>query len=232
MQAEIVPGKGGKLTCGWGEEVYECRIDEWEPNERLVLSNELPDEDGAVVFRQEYTLTGEGGTTRLHLVHSGFGPDTKWDWLYDATTRGWAFELKGLRLYLERHFGTKREVIHATRFVDRIDEGTWQRLTGEEGICAGGSLAGLEPGDRFAITTSQGDDLEGEVWIHGPPKDFAGVVTNANDAYLRLRLDQSCTHPGRSEVNLWLSTYGLAGKRREKLRRGFESVLSGLFGAA
>lgn len=230
-EAEIVPGEGGKVASGWGEEKYECRIDEWVPNERLVLSNEMPDGDGRLTFKQVYTLSGEGGTTKLHLVHSGFGPDTQWDWLYDATTRGWSFELKGLRHYLERHFGKKREVIHATRFVDKIDEGTWHKLTSTDGICAEGSLDGLAPGDRFAIKTSQGDDLEGEVWINGPPKDFAGIVTNANDAYLRLRLDNSCTEPGRSEVNLWLSTYDVPKAVRKRLRDGFEAVLTGLFGA-
>ena len=216
---------------GWGEERHECRIDEWVPNERLVFSNEMPDGDGRLVFKQEYTLSGEGGTTKLHLVHSGFGPDAHWDWLYDATTRGWNFELKGLRHYLERHRGTKREVIHAARFVDRIDEGTWKRLTSKDGICAQGTLDGLEPGDPFSITTSRGDELRGEVWINGPPRDFAGLVSNANDAYLRLHLDSSCTQPGRSEVNLWLSTYGLPQADRRRLGDGFEAVLTGLFGA-
>ncbi len=89
MEAEVEPGVGGKQVSGWGEEKVACQIDEWVPNERLVLSNEMPDGDGKLVFKQEYTLSGEGGTTRLHLVHSGFGPDAHWDWLYDATRRGW-----------------------------------------------------------------------------------------------------------------------------------------------
>jgi uncharacterized protein YndB with AHSA1/START domain len=231
LEAVVEPGVGGKLVSGWGEEQHACRIDEWVPNERLVLSNETPDADGKLVFEQIYTLSGAGETTRLHLVHSGFGPDARWDWLYDATRRGWSFELKGLRHYLERHLGTKREVIHATRFLDQVDEGTWEKLTGKDGLCAEGTLAGLEPGDRFAITTSRGDELQGKVWLSGPPRDFAGIVSNANDAYLRLRLDNSCTQPGRSEVNLWLSTYGLPRADRERLGDGFEAVLTGLFGA-
>ncbi len=66
----------------------------------------------------DYHLEAAGGQTVLRLVHTGFSTDASWDKQYDGTVRGWAFELRGLEHYLERHRYTKREVVHAKNSIE------------------------------------------------------------------------------------------------------------------
>ncbi len=241
--AEVKPGKGGHIRVVWGEKQdWTSPIGEWEPNKHLqvIWSEPTPPEkaeqarkDGFFIpFRiaVDYYLEARGSQTRLRLVHSGFSADAVWDNQYDGTERGWAFELRGLKHYLESHRGTKRVVVHAKRTINdiAIDE-AWQRLMGPEALLADGKLASRRPGDRYAITTITADHLEGAVQILNPPKDFCGTAENFNNAFLRVRIDESCMgQPGR-EVNLWLSTYGLPADQTDALQKRWQTMLDDVF---
>ncbi len=242
LKARVQPGKGGSVWVSWGEGLeFESPIDVWEPNRHLRLIQAEPTappaegEDPpalAVPFQiaVDYHLEAAGGQTVLRLVHTGFSADASWDNQYDGTVRGWAFELRGLKHYLERHRSTKREVVHAKASIEgmHLDE-AWNRMMSPEGLLAEGDLTGRSPGDRYAIATATGERLEGEIQINNPPKDLAATVESLNDAFLRLRIDEGCHTAPHPEVNFWLSTYGLPPQQLAALQTSFESLLSELF---
>ena len=241
--AEVKPGKGGHIRVVWGEKQdWTSPIGEWEPNKHLQLiwceatppeKAEQAKKDGFFIplrIAVDYYLESHGSQTRLRLVHSGFSTDTVWDNQYEGTERRWAFELRGLKHYLENHRGTKRVVVHAKRTINDVPVNeAWQRLMGPAALVADGSLASRQPGDRYAITTNTGDHLEGAVQILNPPKDFCGTADNLNNAFVRVRVDEACTgQPGR-EVNLFLSTYGLPADRTDALQKRWQTMLDDVF---
>ena len=102
LEARVTPGVGGEVFMSWGAP-WEggSRIDVWEENRRLRTRGFLEHGDASLV---EYTLEARGGKTVLRLVHSGFAQGSDWeDELFGGTKRGWRYELRSLRHYLERH---------------------------------------------------------------------------------------------------------------------------------
>ena len=231
LEAEVEPGLGGWIALSWGagECAQRARITAWEPGRRLALAHRQGEGEQALEITEEYVLLERAGKTVVRLVHAGFGTDASWDHLYDGTVRGWDFELRGLKHYLERHRGERRRVVHvAAHFTSSLAE-AWERLLGPRGLTARGTLP-AEPGARFAVTTATDLPLEGTVVIHRPPLDLAALVSNWNDAYLRVRIDESYSKAGERDANLWLSTYGLAEDARERLRAGCDRLVAELAG--
>lgn len=212
LEAHVTPGVGGAIRQSWrGHWQGEERIEIWEPNRHLRTSMPGPFPGGdpaAVPVAIDYHLEANGPATRLRLVHSGFSNDPKLDDLYDGTRRGWAFELRGLRHYLQRHPGTKRHVAWAKAEGDISVAEAWKHVTSPLGLLKHGTLQGMSEGDHYAITTAPGDRLEGAVQILDIPHAFAAVVANKSDALLRLRVDRYAFMGGKTEINLWLSSYG------------------------
>lgn len=245
IEARVTPGVGGAIWVSWGESMeYTSPIDAWEENKHLrtVWMPATPP-DQVEQAKQEhrfipfdvavdYHLESKGGRTILRLVHSGFSRDSSWDNQYDGTVRGWEFELRGLKHYLEHHNGVKRTVVHAKHV---INEGTtleeaWSRLMSADGLGAGGALDGLGAGDRYTLTAAGGDELAGEVHIFDPPRDFCGTDEKHNHGLLRMRCDEACFTQGQSEVNLWLSTYGLSKDVTSGIQSRWQEMLNELLG--
>jgi len=109
LEARVTPGEGGGVFMSWGPPWEgRSRIDAWEENRRLRTRGFLEHGDASMV---EYTLEARGGKTVLRLVHSGFAKGGDWeDELFGGTERGWRYELRSLRHYLERHAGQDRVV--------------------------------------------------------------------------------------------------------------------------
>ena len=105
----------------------------------------------------------------LRLVHSGFSSDAGWDHQYDGTVRGWDFELRSLKHYLEHHRGTTRRVVHAKRVINDMELADgWARLMSRDGFLAEGSLDGLTETDEVSGSLETGPD--------GTCHDFRGRV--------------------------------------------------------
>ena len=209
LKAHVRPGVGGSIGTSWGDEFTgECPIHVWEPGVHLRTgwpAFGVPEEEAAHLA-VDYTLEAKGGRTTLSLVHSGFGDGPAWEKEYDGTRRGWGYELKSLRHYLERHRGRKRHVAWAKIPIDRSMTDSWSRLMGAEGLGGEGSLAGLREGDRYAITTALGQRLEGILLTVRPPTDFAATVENLDDSLLRAGIED-CFDPPVAAV--WLSAWRL-----------------------
>lgn len=231
LKARVKPGVGGSIWMSW-EEHYEgeAGIRIWEPNRHLRTGYrsdadaDPKERPGALELMIDYHLEAKGGGTVLRLVHSGFGREGQWDEEYDGVRRGWAFELRSLRLYLERHRGQDRRVAWAMRSLpdDQDDQHVWARLMSPQGLLAGGDVAGLGEGSRYAIETATGQRLEGTVFINDPPLDFSGTVSNLNDGLVRLGIERG--HGGRTAV-LWLATYGVSESAVAEMSADFETIL-------
>ena len=236
-EARVTPGVGGSFWVSWGEgQAGESRIEVWEPGRRLAMRN-LPrkgarqdDENaaGETPMIQEYTLETRAGKTVLRLVDSGIPDSPEWDGMYDGKSRGWKMFFQALRHYLEKHSGKPRTSISEMRPIQGGLVGAWQRFTGPEGLAATGSFAGLSEGTRYSVTTSSGENLEGEVLINMPPKSLSITIENMDDALLYGTFEEM---GGTTFFYFSLSAFGLAPGADVELRERWYGLLRGLFPA-
>ncbi len=254
-EARITPGVGGSVWTAWsaGGEEFEAAITEWDEQRRLklVYAEPTPPDEAEAAHQDnqffpfqvaaDYHLEARGGSTVLRLVHTGFSEHSDWDWQYHATSRGWKFELGGLKHYLEKHRGVTRTVIQARHALGDITfDVAWQLLFSATGLAAPGAVPGATPdavqalreGDRYALRTESGDTFEGEVHVWNPPQDFAGTVENLNDARLRIKIDQSCAAEGTNDAVFFLSTYDLPATQSATIQSNVESMFETLYATA
>lgn len=236
LHARVQPGEGGSIWLSW-EELYEgeSRIRVWEPNRHL-RTGYIPGEPGAARAAEgerpgalellvDYYIEARGGRTVLRVVHSGFGREGQWDDEYEGVQRGWAYELRSLRHYLERHRGEDRRVAWAMRALGTAEEVAWGRLMSADGLLAEGDIEGLEEGDAYSFRTATGRKLEGRVLINDPPLDFSGSVENLNGGIFRFGLEHG--RSGRVGI-LWLGTYGLSSEEVGELSKELGSLLDSI----
>lgn len=240
-EARVKPGVGGSIWVRWDEFAqFDSPITVWEPNKRIklvyceaVTGKAVPPGGFEIPFQVavDYYLQAKrgGGGTILRLVHSGFSGDAAWDTQYDGTVRGWDFQLWGLKHYLERHRGTKREVVQARAALDGLSiEEAWKRLMSPRGLLARGTLERLRRGDRYAVTTAAGDRLEGRIDILRP-RDLAATIENLNDGLLRVWVDAPSIISPQGIAWLWISTFELPPASLRTLREHVASIFADLF---
>jgi len=242
--AKVTPGKGGSIWSAWDKNSqFTTPIAEWDENRRLKLiyvEATPPDQveearaKGMYLPFQvsvDYLLEDRGGSTTLRLVHSGFSDEPVWDAQYDGTVRGWQFELRGLKHFLEKHRGVSRHVVSARHDLTGVSlDEAWRLLFSAEGLCAEGGVDDCRPGDRYSLRTSAGDAMEGEVYIIRPPQDLCATVENLNHALLRIRIDEPCFTAPKQEVHFFLSTFGLPDEQAAALKANAQSMLDALYG--
>jgi len=218
MQAKSDPREGGTVWMSWGEDwaAGDATFRAFDPPEKLVIYSEGA--FGGNPTEQTWTITQDGAETVLHLVHSGFSADASRDDEYDSVRTGWQFELNGLKHYLERHRGTRREVVvrHLPVSCDRA--AACRALLGENPPA---------PGEVFGIDLPGYGTLEGITRVNNTPRDFAAVIPAVNDAYFRC-ITESCGGPMAS--TLWLSCYGVDEQTMQAIGAGFERLLNSSFG--
>lgn len=187
FDAKVAPGQGGTVWLSWGDPwFFDTRIEVWRPGEHLRLIENRSDElakDARIAM--DFTLEGRGGATVLRMVHSGFGTGEEWDTEYDGISRGWAYELRCLRHYLDRHLGQSRHVAWLPQPTDVGRERAYATVFGPDALAAEGSVAGLAEGDPYRLRTAEGEVLEGRVLLHLAPYAFAGTVAAFGDGVVR-----------------------------------------------
>jgi len=222
LEARVDPGPGGKMWMSWGN-LYEAEstIQIWEPGRHLrtAFPNHEP-----YHMATDYYLEGEGGTTVLRVVTSGFGRGADWDRMYGGVNRGWDFELVGLRLYLERHRGRDRRVAHARRRLPGSALELWPELFGRNGPLAVAPTPPVE-GARTELAIDAGDRISGPLVVWDPPFQIALIAESLNHGLLRVELE---AHTTEVHAMLWVSTYDLPVDRVEALTARFDRVLDGL----
>jgi uncharacterized protein YndB with AHSA1/START domain len=224
LDARVTPGPGGAIWLSW-EDHYsaESRIDLWEPGRRLRVAFPA---HRPLHLATDYYLEGRGGQTVLRVVTSGFGDDAAWDAMYGGVSRGWTFELRSLRHYLERHRGQNREVAWARHhpFAGSVTD-AWRRLTAPGGWLGPAGLPAASAGETVSLTID-GVTLTGPVLSADPPYQLVMIASNLGDALFRL-----ATEEFESAVSIvaWLASWREAGKipgLQARWRASLQSTLS------
>ena len=240
FEADVEPGEGGKILLSWGADMEgSSRIRVWEPGRHLQTSWMEPTERmletgkdapaGSTAERAaggewpgdklivDYFLEALGGKTVLRLVHSGFSADAKWDNEFDSHRRGWNFELRSLRHYLEHHDGRQRKVVWLRAPLKVSAEQAWSRVVGTEGLAREGSLAGSLLDSAYSVRTVHGDALNGTLTVFDRPLQLAMTLDNMGSSLLRFSVE-TCFGP--AEANLFLSSWPVAdGEDDEAVKR-------------
>jgi uncharacterized protein YndB with AHSA1/START domain len=222
--ARVKPGEGGSVFLSWGAGVEgEGRIVVWEPNRRIAWREPF-DADTPVRFLIDFELEAQrGGSTKLRLVHSGFGEGADWDEQYEATKAGWTYFLFNLAWYVVRHRGKLRRLISSRRSTTRPVAEVWKSLLARTGIDA--SKSG--PGTSYTMRL---DGVQnGQVEYVREPRNFAGTLTSLDDGLLFIELESGTPswHCG-----VWVSVYGVKEERAAALQVALDEIMDAEFGVA
>ena len=226
LDARVEPGVGGKVWLSWGPECEgEARITVWEPGKRLRTETDFF--GGPVPVAQDFIIETRGGKTVLRLVNSGFACGEDWEDEFDAVSRGWTFELRSLRHYVERHDGARRRVAWPRIATTVSYEEAWRRLMSERGLRLLQPAQSLREGDRYEIEAVTGERFTGRVLVVRRPTDFSGTLDQHHDGLLRVLMEGMA---GQRWISVWLSDW----KGDEAALRAFterwNAVLNDLFG--
>ena len=221
LEARVIPGEGGSMFWGWGEGwAGESKITAWEPNRRLKLveTRQGFDADGKPLADPhqnrdlvvEVTLESQAGSTRVRLVHSGFGHGANWDDELDGISTGWQCELRNLKHYVERHRGRDRVLAWAKGSSDLPQREVWAKLLAPGAISlestsaadAGDESIRLREGDRYSLRFGS-HRFEGTVAV-SIPDDFVGYVDNLHGGMVRVGTFRG---GGRTGMMLWAVSY-------------------------
>ena len=210
LDARVEPGEGGAIWMSWRNEYEgEQEILAWDPPRHLRTSWLMHEGDQPPQVT-DYQLEAGGGKTIVRVVTSGFPIDASWDEWVQGTIDGWAFELRSLKEYLERHRGEDREVVHLRRRVSLSPEEIWSR------IAAPGALGGRP--------------LGAEPFLETPPRQWAAIVDTLDGALLRAGSDPA-GDPGRGQrdVTLWLQAWGDAREELPAICEEWSAILDRLY---
>jgi uncharacterized protein YndB with AHSA1/START domain len=208
LDATVTPGPEGSIYMSWRNEFSATmRILLWDPPRHLRTAWSFHEGEQAEVT--DYLVQGSGGTTMLRAVTSGFPLDASWDGWVEGTERGWAFELRSLKHYLERHDAEPRHVAYLRRRVP---------------LSAGEAWARIMDGRDFAPWLTHGETFDDRAG-----SQHAAVVRDPADALFRVSIEPGGPGADRREVVVWLSAWGDHGRRVDELRSEWARALDRLF---
>jgi uncharacterized protein YndB with AHSA1/START domain len=209
LDAKVEPGRGGSIYLSWlNEFAATTEIQVWDPPRHLRTAWSFH-EEGQPIQVTDYYIETKGGRTVVRAVTSGFPLDASWDGWVEGTERGWAFELRSLKHYLERHAGEPRHVVYLRRRIPISIHEAWTRLEGER---------------ELALWLTRGQAFDDR-----PGSQYAAVVNDPNDALFRLSVEPGGPGTDQREIVLWLSAWGDQESRVNELRARWAGVLERLF---
>jgi uncharacterized protein YndB with AHSA1/START domain len=188
-------------------------------------------EPSSSALRIVYTLEPIATGTRLRLVHSGFGPSAAWDEIYDGTSKGWTYELRALKHYLEHHKGELRRLVRAAAVISMPVADAWRRLFSPEAL----GLVNADPdtlaeGDAFEAVAATGDRFTGRVVMRSGPS--LGVsIDQFNNALLRVVVEKWFEKGNNYEAMVWLSAHNVDREIVEAFERRWNETLAKVFAA-
>ena len=110
----------------------------------------------------DYYLEPESSHTVLRVETSGFPLDESWDGWVEGTRRGWAFELRSLKHYLERYPGEERHVAYVRRRTPQSAPQAWGHLERHRGLArwlSKGEPFDVRPGGQYAAILPSGEGI-------------------------------------------------------------------------
>ena len=135
---------------------------------------------------------------------------------------------QGLRHYLVRAGGKARKTIMIMQPIMGGLEEAWKKLTGSAGLADEGTLDGLAEGSRYSVTSSNGDELLGEVILYLPPKTITLTAENLDNALLSASFEEMA---GATYFYMTLATYGWTPEKNEALNARWSTWMQKLFPA-
>lgn len=189
--AEVEPTEGGQFEMTWDVEGwgFRTRVATWKPNQHLGLIEEKDHQGQKVVLAMDYYLEGRNGGTTLRLVHSGFGRDEDWDQEFSGISRGWPYELRVLRHYLDHHPDTPRHLRLVTHHTDLAPRDAFSRVFGPKGLAKNGGVHALSEGDSFRLEVGPQEVYAGKVFLVNPPRSWAGTLNGPHGGLLRFEME-------------------------------------------
>lgn len=215
---------GGRIEVTWGDEGWwgtTLSIVEEGTHARFV--DEAAVEQGGPVLYMDYHLASEAGATILRFVHSGFGPEDRWDDFLDALDAGWSYFFRNLKVYLEHHPGTPRTMIHAR---------PGSRGSRQELYATLAQAVGLNP--EVLRTTAAGSALQLQVGgeavdavleVASPGRTLAARVPSLGQSLLFLEIEKA---GDEAKVGVWWSSYGPSAATAERLAESRDAIVAAL----
>lgn len=210
----------GRIFLSWGESCQGwADITLWEPEARFQWTERRE----PVALTTDFILEARpGNTTRLRVVTAGFSEKPGWESEYDSIDAGWRFEMAGLRHYLERHRGERRDVVWIQRSTQAARERAFPAVLGPEGLNTSGSIP--QAGESFTWTTCDGDALRGRAILSETPVQFVATIENLNHALLRVEMSTISPKSRTLHAWVWLSAYGVPAATLDRLRASWEAM--------
>lgn len=217
LHATVTPGPGGAIWMRW-DDLYDetSAIEIWEPGRHLRTGFPV---EGPMPLATDYYLEGRGGRTVLRVVTSGFGAGAEWDEWFDGVTTGWAFELRGLKHYLERHRGVDRSAVDIRHPCIHDPTEGWHRAIGLRGWFH--LDASPKPGDAIRCVTGSGQVLSGTLDSWVPGRQAVLSLREWNDALFRVERD-------RNALIVWMSVWGRPVEEVRAVEAGWRAGLTAL----
>jgi uncharacterized protein YndB with AHSA1/START domain len=237
LNADVKPGPGGFINLAWGDSFkWDMNIDVWNPPTKLRtlqtrvgpydVSGKIVEASKPITIALEFNLEAVGGKTRLRLVHSGFATDQGWDDEYDGTVKGWGFELRGLRHYLEHHRGRNRRAVWVRTTSDLPVSEAWARLIAPDAMGVAGAPASLREGDRYSLAAVTGDRFSGRVLQAIPPYELSGTVESINNGVMRVGVERAMN---QTCPQVWLSTWDFDQRWMDDFEKRIVELLGRVF---
>jgi uncharacterized protein YndB with AHSA1/START domain len=220
LEARVTPGAGGKIFVSWGKDCEgEAEIVAWEPGKEFAWK-----EPFALI---EWTLEARGGKTILCLVQSAFLGNEDWEngW-FESTNYGWGFILASLRWAFERHPDEERRVAWPRLKVNVSREEAYSKLFAPGNLFVESPESVLREGQEYLLKTFAGATFSGRAEFIRPMRGFCVSVRELNDALLWFTIEGA---PGKIEVQVWLSAFGLPQSELDKFAVQWESRLKEIF---
>ncbi len=212
--------EGGLIEVSWGDEGWwgsTLTLPEEGRHARFVDESSV--EHGGPVLYMDYHLETDGGATVVRFVHSGFGPEDRWDDYLDALDAGWSYFFRNLKVYLEHHAGTPRTMLH-DRPATRGSRGEIFTTLLEAVGLEGGELDGAAVGDSVALTLA-GEPADGVLEARAPNRTMGFRLPGLEQSLLFLEIESA---GDTGKVGVWLSTYGASPSTRDRLERTRDAV--------
>jgi hypothetical protein len=151
------------------------------------------------------TLAARDGGTLLRLVHSGFLTDESWDEEYESHGRGWSYELRSLKYYLETQLGRARSLVLERFPVEASDlASAWDATVGARGVIR--VLDEVAEGMELLVELPTGARSRAEIMYALEQRDFAAVLEVLQGGILRVALELAS---GTPELWVWAHSWQL-----------------------
>ena len=229
----------GQVKLMWGKsDFFNLQLTEFELFKHFKVQELPPDSDDIdeilneqvqkeirskkEVLSIDITLTGKKGKTVLRLIHSGFGYESHWDDIYLGVKKGWEFELRGLKHYIENHFGTKRYALWLKKEHSLSLHESWNRFMDNFKE----SVDSLNENDPYTLTENSGEIYKGYTMINDYPYSFAGTLTNFNNSILRM---ENYKNGDKVISYFFIAGYSVSKAKIDSIKKRWRKILDTTF---